>query len=432
MEKLSRYNPLNYPVKILQFGEGNFLRAFVDWMIEELNQKADFAAAVAIVQPRGNAKYELINQQNGVYHVITRGIANGVKIDKIQRINCVKKCLNPQLHWPEIEKIALTRELRFVFSNTTEAGIVFAANADTFPAKLAKLLTLRANAGLPGLIFMPCELIENNGSQLQECIIKYLNDPKVIEYVKKQCIFCNTLVDRIVAGFPESDAPYYWQKIGFRDDLLVSCEPFHFLAIENGESIKSEFPVEKCGLNVVFTDNLPMYRTRKVRFLNGAHTASVLGASLDGLQTVEDVTNHPKWSKFLNTILFDEIAPTVKLPEAEKITYAKSILERFANPYAKHQLHSIALNSVAKFQVRVLPTILDYWRQSGSLPENLTHSLGYLINYYRTMEINDTEEVKKIFSSRPSVEDILGRTELWGCNLNAIPGFTAKVQEVIK
>ncbi len=431
MEALTREKALTRPVRVLQFGEGNFLRAFIDWMIDRMNRSTDFNAAVQLVQPLPQGMADTINAQGGLYHVILRGVENGVPVETIEEIECVKGCLNPASEWDEVVKAACAPELRFVFSNTTEAGIEYRPGVDTFPAKLAKLLAERCKCGLRGLVFVPCELIEHNGTTLKECILKYLTDPAVIDYVNMQCIFCNTLVDRIVAGYPRTEAEEYCRKIGVEDKLLVAGEPFHFFVIEAPAEVEKELPFKAAGLNVVFTDDQTPYRTRKVRFLNGAHTASVLAAHRKGLTFVDEMVRDPEFNQYLKSILFDEILPTVPLPDAEKRAYAESILERFANPYAQHRLLSIALNSVSKWKVRVLPTILDYQQQFGKLPPNLTRSLASLIDFYRGCEINDSEEVKAFFAAKPEVKAILGNVDFWGMDLNTIPGFTEAVEKAV-
>lgn len=432
MKELRRSGKLNLPVKVMQFGEGNFMRAFVDWMINRMNKENIFNGAVQIVQPLPQGMCDQINAQDGLYTVILRGVEYGKVVETTELVDCVKGCLNPATQWDEIIKTACLPELRFVFSNTTEAGIEYRPGVDTFPSKLARIVTARCNAGLKGLIFIPCELIEHNGSKLKECILKYLDDKKVIDYVNNECIFCNTLVDRIVAGYPREEAPKYWEKLGYRDNLLVSGEPFHFFVIEAPAGVEEELPFVKAGLNVMFTNDMTPYRTRKVRFLNGAHTASVPAAHLAGFTFVDEMVRDPYFNGYLRAILFDEIFPTVNLPENEKREYAESVLERFANPYAQHRLLSITLNSVSKWKVRALPTILDYQKMFGRLPPNLTKSMASLIDFYRTCQIQDSPEIKEFFASKPSVDEILARKDFWGMDLTRIPGFADAVKKDVK
>ncbi len=432
MERLTRKEELNKPVKVLQFGEGNFLRAFVDWMIQQMNDKTDFNAAVQIVQPLPQGMADMINEQDGLYHVILRGVENGELVETIQKVECVKGCYNPATQWDKVIETACNPDLRFVFSNTTEAGIEYRENVDTFPAKIAKVVTARAKAKLGGLVFIPCELIEFNGAKLKQFVLKYLDDQEVIDYVNNECIFCNTLVDRIVAGYPRDEAKAYCEKIGVQDNLLVCGEPFFFFVIEGPTELAKEFPAVEAGVNVLFTNDQTPYRTRKVRFLNGAHTASVLAGHLAGFTFVDEMVNDEKFGKYLRTVLFEEVLPTVDLPEDEKRAYAQSVLERFANPYAQHRLLSIALNSVSKWKVRVLPTLLDYVKIFNKLPECLTSSMASLIDFYRTCKFEDSDNVKAFFATNPTVEEILANKDFWDMDLNTIPNFTDFVKSKVK
>ncbi|MBQ9788469.1 MAG: tagaturonate reductase [Lentisphaeria bacterium] len=429
MEKLVRKESLKYPVKVLQFGEGNFLRAFVDWMIDRMNKKNCFNGSVRIIQVLEQGMGDVINSQNGLYHVIRRGVENGKAIEEIDLVESVESVVNAVTEREKMIESALLPELRFVFSNTTEAGIEYRENADTFPFKVSEIVTARCKAGLGGLIFIPCELIEHNGDKLKECVLKYITDAEVRAYVENECIFCNTLVDRIVAGYPRDEAPKYWEKLNIEDNLLVACEPFFFFVIEAPKEVAEEFPATQAGVDVLFTDDQTPYRTRKVRFLNGAHTASVLGAHLAGFTFVDEMVRDEKFGGFLRKVLFEEVMPTINLPEDEKRAYAESVLERFANPYANHRLLSIALNSTSKWRVRVLPTLLDYVKIKGELPQNLTMSMAYLINFYRTVDFEDSPSVKEFFATNPTVEEILGNCELWGMDLNTIKNFTDMVKK---
>lgn len=431
MELLRRSAPLARPVKVLQFGEGNFIRAFLDWLVERMNRVSGFDGAVQIVKPRGGIEAcRRVNDQDGLYHIVQRGVLDGKPVESIELVECVRGCLDPVAEWESVLATARLPELRFVFSNTTEAGIEYRAGEDTFPSKVARLLAARCEAGLPGLVFLPCELIEANGDRLRECVLKYLSgEPSVAEYVERECVFCNTLVDRIVSGFPQKDCGRYFRQLGAEDRLLVCGEPFFFLAIQGPEWLSKELPFEKTGLDVRLVKDLAPYRTRKVRFLNGAHTSSVLGAHLAGLTYVDEMVRDERFGAFLRRVLFEEVMPTVCLPEDEKKSYAQAVLERFANPFAEHRLLSIALNSVSKWRVRVLPTLLDYTALFGKLPPCLTKSMSYLIDFYRTCPFQDTPQVTAFFERRPGTAEILGNTEFWGMDLNGIPGFTQAVAE---
>ncbi|MBP5321217.1 MAG: tagaturonate reductase [Kiritimatiellae bacterium] len=415
---------------ILQFGEGNFLRCFADRMIEGMNRNAGLAATVQIVQPRERESEaaRLLNARGGRFHIALRGMEGGRPVERIEEVRCVRGVLNPQRDWAAVEAVARDPALRIVLSNTTEAGIVYRPDADTFPAKVARLLKARHDAGLPGVRFLPCELIERNGETLRDCVLRYVADPALCDWIGHACTFHNTLVDQIVSGRPDAEsAERFAHLLGERDETLVCGEPFHFWAIENGEELEREFPLQTAGFNVIYPADLTPYRTRKVRFLNGAHTATALAGHLAGFTFVADLVNDPAFGARLRHLLFEEILPTVPLPEDEKRAYAESVLERFANPFAHHRLLSIALNSVSKWRVRVLPTLLDYLETFGRLPEYLTDSMAALIRFYRSGIAEDDPGVLAFFKTDPSVAAILAREDFWGMDLNTLPGMTGKV-----
>lgn len=360
--------------KILQFGEGNFLRCFIDWMVQKMNDRAGFDGAVQIIQPIGDElspPSAVLNARGGRYHTCLRGVEGGKTVEEFQEITCVK---GVDL-WTNLGEYAMLPDLRFVFSNTTEAGIQYVKGENAFPAKVAKFLSARAAAGLPGLVFIPCELIEHNGDCLRRCVLQYAadwGDTALAEYVEKECVFCSTLVDRIVAGRPDPEsAERYARSLGERDDALVCGEPFHFFVIETpgGFDLEAELPLAKAGVNVVYTQDMQPYRTRKVRFLNATHTTMVRLGMEKGFEEVAQCIADPEFNAFVRKVVFDEIFPTVDLPDAEKRDYAESVLERFANPFAHHKLSSIALNTVAKWKTRCLPVVCDYYKMYGRLPE---------------------------------------------------------------
>lgn len=414
---------------ILQFGEGNFLRCFLDWMVQLLDERTGFDGSVRIVQPRGktlNAVSAALNAQGGRYHTCLRGVQDGRCMEEFQEIRCVEGVSLAS----DIESLAVLPDLRFVVSNTTEAGIEYRRGEDTFPAKVARLLRVRHAAGLPGLVFLPCELIEHNGDALKACVLRHVADDAadadaLASWIGSDCVFCSTLVDRIVSGRPEPEsAARYEQMLGGRDEALVCGEPFHFLVVETpgGFDLEAELPLARAGVNIVHTSDLTPYRTRKVRFLNGAHTATIPEGILAGFSEVAELVADPYFHAHFRTILFDEIFPTVDLPDADKRAYAESVLERFANPYAHHKLLSIALNSVSKWRVRVLPTVLDYRARFGVLPPRLWGSLDQLLRLYRERPdlVNDTPEVASFLCAGPSREAALARTDFWGMDLNTL------------
>ena len=377
--------------KILQFGEGNFLRCFIDWMVQKMNDRAGFDGQVQIIQPIGDelcVPSQILNARGGKYHTCLRGVIGGKTVDEIEEISSVKGVDLAA----NLEKYATLPSLRFVVSNTTEAGIQYVKGENTFPAKVLRLLKARHAAGLPGLVFIPCELIEHNGDTLKKCVLQHLADAPdaaLEAYVRNDCVFCSTLVDRIVAGRPDPEsAARYEKQLGERDEVLVCGEPFHFFVIETpaGFDLERELPLRKAGVNVVYTPDMQPYRTRKVRFLNATHTTMVYLGLEKGFTEVAQCIADPEFNAFVRQVVFDEIFPTVDLPDAEKKEYAESVLERFANPFAHHQLKSIALNTIAKWKTRCLPVVCDYYRLNGKLPEAMIRGYEAIARHYDNLK----------------------------------------------
>ena len=463
MQKLNRKTVQNLnprPIKVLQFGTGNFLRGFIDWVIDILNEQSDFNGDVQIIQPHGKSPHrELINQE-GLYHVLIRGFQHGKVVKGHRLITCVQSTINPYLEYQEYLNLADNPDLQFVFSNTTEAGI-YVDDSDmdyqscprSFPGKLTALLYRRfttfSGEKDKGLTIIPCELIENNGGKLKATVLQYSRQWHLSEdferWVESSLTFCNTLVDRIVPGFPDENSGEIQGELGFEDKLMVVAEPFHFWAIEGPESLKETFPVGKTkGLDVEFVDDLTPYRERKVRILNGAHTALVPLAYLRGLRTVREAVEDPFMGEFLETAIQQEIIPTLNLPEEELKEFANSVIERFKNPFIKHQLSAIALNSISKFKVRVLPSLLEYVKKKGTLPTHLVQSLAALIVFYKgryngeDLPVKDTMEIMEFFqntwkdtSTNELVKAVLANKTLWEEDLNKINGLEEKLAEEI-
>ena len=414
---MSVFTRTTAPEKFIQFGEGGFLRGFADWMIQKMTDAGVFEGSVVVVQPIEQGMCDMLESQNCGYTHIIRG-AEGV--DKTV-CNVISRCVKPYEDFEAYLALALQPEMRFVISNTTESGIVFEdgdkitdAPPKTFPAKVTLLLKKRFEAKLPGFIFIPCELIDRNGDNLKKCVLKYADlwnlGDEFKAWVEKENVFTNTLVDRINTGFPRGENI----DLGYEDNMLNTSEYFHLWVIETDFDLEEELPFSKAGLNVIITpDQLERYRTRKVRILNGAHTSMVPYALLSGLETVKDATEDKVMSEHLRKCVFDEIIPTLDLDKDELIDYAENVMIRFSNPYIKHFLSSIALNSVSKFKVRVLPSILEYNKRFGKLPETLTFSLAKLIEFYRTDMTNDDPDVVA-FMKTASVDDILKNADLWG------------------
>ena len=410
--------------KIIQFGEGGFLRGFVDWIVQLTNEKTDFDAGVVIVQPIEKGMCDVLEKQNCVYTHIMRGLKNGESAVEMKKIDVISRCIQPYKDFDSYLSLAENPDFRFVVSNTTESGIAYCGedkpqNAPdvTFPAKVTLLLKKRFDLGLKGFIFLPCELIDKNGETLKKYVLSYADlwgfGSEFKAWVEKDNIPCNTLVDRIVTGYPRDEK----FDLGYEDSMLNTSELFHLWVIEGPTSITEEFPFDKAELNIIVTDNLERYRTRKVRILNGAHTSMIPYAMLEGIETVGDCMNDENMSNFVKSCVYDEIIPTLDLPKEELLSYADDVFERFRNPFIKHFCSSISLNSVSKFKVRVLPSILEYIKRTGKMPQNLIKSFAKLIEFYKTDMPNDDKKVME-FMKENDTKAILANTELWGEDLS--------------
>lgn len=418
------------PERIIQFGEGGFLRGFFDWMVQHINENSEFNGSAVIVQPIPNGMCQFLEKQNCVYTHIIRGIEG----TEVKQIDVISRCINPYDDFDAYLSLAENPNLRFIVSNTTEAGIVYDENdkfedspPNSFPAKLTRLLYKRYELGLDGFIILPCELIDKNGTELKRIILKYADDWQLNDnfktWIEEENIFCNTLVDRIVTGYPKDEKI----DLGYEDNMVNTSEFFHLWVIEGPESIKDEIPFGSANLNVIVTDDLEMYRTRKVRILNGAHTSMVAYAMLKGFDTVKSCVDDPEMNAFVRSCIFDEIIPTLDLPEDELLSYAKSVLERFANPYIKHMLSSIALNSVSKFKVRVLPSILEYIKRNNKMPKNLLVAFASLIKFYKTPMANDSKDIIE-FMKAATTKEILANEKLWGQDLTFLYDEVSKYE----
>ncbi|WP_422080416.1 tagaturonate reductase [Ulvibacterium sp.] len=456
----STFSGSSYTERILQFGEGNFLRAFADWMIDEMNQKADFDTGVVVVQPIEQGLVQMLNDQDGLYTLYLNGIKDGKAVSEHQVIDCIQRGINPYENYSDYLTNANNPDLRFIISNTTEAGIAYSETdrlEDTpqrsFPGKLAALLYRRFQAfeGNPdkGLILIPCELIDRNGDNLKRIVLQHADDwglgNEFINWIEEANIFCNTLVDRIVPGYPRDKIEPLTQDLGYKDNLIVEGEQFHLWVIEGPESIQQEFPAKECGLNVVFTDNMEPYRTRKVRILNGAHTSLVPVGYLYGIDKVRESLEDPTVGTFLKDAIFNEICPTLDLPKEELDQFANDVLDRFRNPYLEHALLSISLNSVSKFKTRVLPSILEYIKRNNELPKRLLFSLAALIAFYKgerneaSIPLKDDNAVLDFFKSQWASGDItsitkntLMNTSFWGKDLTEFNGLPEAVESSLQ
>lgn len=437
------------PERILQFGEGNFLRAFADHFIDVMNERADFCSKVVLCQPNGSALADTVNEQEGLYTLYLRGFQNNEKISRKRVISCVSRCLNPKKDYEEVLRCAENPELRFIISNTTEAGIVYDSSCafedappPTFPAKLTQLLyrrfrTFGAETG-KGFLILPCELIDDNGGELKACVLRYARqwelEDEFLHWVEEENTFCSTLVDRIVTGYPKHEADDLCQEAGYQDRLIDTGEIFGFWVIEGPPSLDEEFPARRAGLPVLITDDCRPYKQRKVRILNGAHTAFVPGAYLAGHTIVRDCMDDPVIRTFMNCAVFDEIIPTLDLPRKELEDFATAVTERFQNPFIDHALLSICLNSTSKWKARILPTLKDYISRKNVLPLCLTASFAFYTVFYQKYIpegslVKDDAGVLEFFRQHDGVTDrelvhhLCTETAFWGEDLSALPGF---------
>lgn len=422
------------PERIIQFGEGNFLRAFVDWIIYNMDQKTDFNSSVVIVQPLPKGMVDWLNGQDCLYHVNLQGRENGKPVDTITRIDVVSRALNPYAQYHAFLALAEQPEMRFIISNTTEAGIAFDpackftdTPAASYPGKLVQLLFHRYQyfQGDPakGMILMPCELIFLNGHHLKECIYQYIElwkDDFGADYegfkkwFTEDCFVCATLVDRIVPGFPRKTIQAIQERISYKDDLVVQAENFHLWVIEKAENMtteqmKAEFPAEKAGLHVLITDNEKPYHERKVTLLNGPHTVLSPVAFLSGVNIVRDACQHPVIGKYIHKVQYDELMQTLNLPMDELQKFAADVLERFDNPYVDHQVTSIMLNSFPKYCARDLPGVKVYLERKGELPQGLVFGLAAIITYYKGGKREDGTEI--VPNDAPEIMQLL--KDLW-------------------
>ena len=407
--------------RIIQFGEGGFLRGFVDYFFQKLNDKGLFEGSVVVVQPIKTGMCDILKEQNCEYNLFLRGVDNGKVVDEHTHIDIISRCINPYEDYESYLNLAKNPDFRFIVSNTTEAGIVYEDDnkltdspANSFPAKLTALLYERFKERLSGFIILSCELIDHNGDELLKCCKQYAHrwelDEEFVKWLERENSFCSTLVDRIVTGFPRDEHKALEERIGQKDNMMDTAEIFHLWVIQGDH--EDELPLQRAGFNIVWTDNVDPYKKRKVRILNGAHTSMVLAARIYGLETVGECMKDEKVVSIIKKAVFEEIIPAIGDTEDNR-NFGNAVFERFANPFIRHQLLSIALNSVSKFRARVLPTILEFKEQTGRYPNILSFSLAALIAFYKTDEANDSEEIIE-FMKEASVADILKREDYWG------------------
>lgn len=462
MKNLTRQNSgytEKLPIKVIQYGEGNFLRAFVDYIIDKLNKEAQFNAGVAVIQPLAGGLINMLNEQDGLYNLFLKGIKNGSETEEIHTISCIQKGINPYEDYAAYLALAEEEALEFLISNTTEAGISYddrdtleGVPHNSFPAKVTALLYKRFNhfkgAADKGLTIIPCELINHNADTLKKIILQYadlwkLNDD-FKSWIEIHNSFHNTLVDRIVPGYPKDDIELYQSQLEFKDNLIVSAETFLLWVIEGGAALKAKIPFGKIDENILIVDNMQPYRTRKVRILNGAHTTMVPFSILYGNDTVKETVDNSFTGSFVRDAVFNEINHTLDLSEEELETFADAVFDRFRNPFIKHQLSSIALNTVSKFKVRVLPSLLAYHEKYNRLPINLTFALACLIRFYKgsykeqSLPVQDDAEVVAVFNRLWATHDykliaheVLSYISFWDQDLTKVNDLEGQITKAL-
>ncbi|RYJ16732.1 MULTISPECIES: tagaturonate reductase [Rahnella] len=468
MQRLNRrdFPGRQHPDKIIQFGEGNFLRAFVDWQIDLLNEHTDLDAGIVVVRPIDTDFPPSLSTQDGLYTTIISGLnEQGETVRDTRIIRSVNREINIYHQFDEYLALARDPNIRFVFSNTTEAGISYVesdrledAPPASFPAKLTRLLFERfthfSGAADKGWVLLPCELIDYNGEALQELVLRYAQQWSLpaafTQWLENSNTFCSTLVDRIVTGYPRSEVDSLQEELGYQDSFFDSAEHFYLFVIQGPKSLAQELRLDKLPLNIRLVDDIKPYKERKVAILNGAHTALVPVAFLAGLNTVGESMNDAQISRFVELAIAEEISPVLDLPQDELTSFAQAVLSRFRNPFIQHQLLSIALNGMTKYRTRILPQLLASQEKNQLLPPRLTFALAALLAFYRgerngeVYPLQDDAHWLSRFSGLWSdvrngslpliglVETVLADEEHWGRDLNTVPGLTAKVTEQLQ
>ena len=458
------------PEKVMQFGEGNFLRAFVDDFFDITNEKAGFNGKVVLVQPIAQGLTDLINKQEGLYTLYLRGSEKGIKVDDKRVISAVSRCINPYGEWDKVLELARSADLEIIVSNTTEAGIVHDSESTfdqmpptSFPAKLTRVLYERFAAGQKGIVMLSCELIDNNGRELLKCVNQYIDDWKLSDdfrkWVNTENIFCSTLVDRIVPGRirDQKEVEALAAANGYEDPLMDVGEVFGIWVIEGPDGLEDRLPFKKAGVPVIVVPDVTPYKKRKVRILNGAHTGFVLGSYLAGYDIVRDCMHDETILAYMNKMLYDEVIPTLPLDKKDLEDFARAVQDRFNNPFVNHELMSISLNSTSKWRARNMPTFLDYVKEKGELPACLTTSFAAYIAFYSNeiQELNDkglvcrrakgneytVSDDRRVLEfyrdhSADSPEDlvhaVMTNTEMWGQDLTEVPGFEEAAVRILK
>ena len=457
------------PERVLQFGEGNFLRAFADYFIDIANEKAGFNGKVCVVQPIAEGLAEVINRQQGLYTVYLRGYENGEKVQRKRVVSSISRALNPYTQYEALLDCAANPDLRFIISNTTEAGIVFDAGSTfdqappaSFPAKLTRFLYERfvrmGGKEGTGFVILSCELIDHNGDELRRCVKEYINlwglEESFGRWVEKENLFCSTMVDRIVTGYPAAEAEELNRRSGYEDRLLDAGEVFAIWAIEGPPSLREELPFERAGLPVVVCDDCTPYKQRKVRILNGVQTGMVLASYLSGHDIVRKCMDDETIVKYMEKTVYEEIIPSLDLPKEEMLSFARECFERLKNPFIDHKLLDISLNTTAKWRARDLPSVKDYHAKYGKIPPCIAFSFAAYLRFYRCERLEDSfmaarrgEEEYRVRDDRYVLEffavhredsvpelvhAVCANIQMWGEDLNLLGDFAAMVQSQLE
>lgn len=465
MKDLNRTNfsTVERPIKVLQFGEGNFLRAFVDWIIQDLNDNKVINADVVVVQPTPHGRVKQLADQDGLYTVCLEGIDKGEKVQSRKVIDVLRDFVDPYTEYGKYLDYAKSTDLETVVSNTTEAGIAldasdtdFSVCPKSFPGKLLAFLKARydhfGGDASKGLAIVPCELIDHNGDELKRILAELAKingmDDKFIGWLTTANHFTNTLVDRIVPGYPKDNAAQICEEQGFNDNSIVKGEVFHLWVLQKEPFVQEKLPADKSGLNVIFADDITPYKQRKVKILNGSHTAMMPVAYLSGIDTVREAVTDEYVGRFVSELANDEIKPTIDLPEDEINKFAADVMDRFRNPFIRHELISIALNSTTKFKTRLLPTYNDYRAKFGKSPKHILFAFASLVVFFRgkrgdeDIPVKDDpayldfwKEVWQLSDCADIAKKALSAADLWGQdldeddNLQTVAGYIKNIVE---
>jgi len=458
IKKLNRKNvglEEKLPIKIVQFGEGNFLRAFIGYAFQELNKAVNFNAGIAVVQPIDRGLIKMLNDQDGLYTLFMKGVKKGQEIQDIELISNIVKAVDPYANFKDYLSLAKEESLEFIISNTTEAGIAYVSSdtlemqpPSSFPAKLTVLLYERFKHfngdASKGLTIIPCELINHNSETLKDIILKYISDWNLGDnfktWILENNFFHSTLVDRIVPGYPKDEIEAYNAQLEYSDNLIVAAEAFLLWVIEGGDDLKAKLPFNKTKLDVKIVDDMQPYRTRKVRILNGAHTAMVPFSIMYGNTTVKESVDNEFTGSFIHKAVFDEVIDVLQMDKEELNSFAEEVLDRFRNPFIKHQLSDIALNSISKFKVRVLPSLLEFIEKNNKIPMHLTFGFACLIRFYKgnwngkALPVKDSADIVEVFEQvwkqtdySKVAKSVLENTTFWEQDLTQIKGLTESI-----